>query len=186
MRFELLLSFYFVIFLISCNSNEQSNSLKSSLPADSFAIKEKLLETDSLNFPLREELAIKYYNNNNNLNKAIYHFIKLCQNDKNNKLALTTLGNIYYDSQQFSNAIEYYEKALKLDSLNTNLRCDLATSFLNINNANKALELLKENIKIDYNHLQSHHNISVVYKKLGKTKESVVEMEIFNKLQKNN
>ena len=76
MRVELLLSFCFVIFLISCNSNEQSNSLKSSLPVDSFAIKEKLLETDSLNLPLREELAVKYYNNNN-IDKAIFHLTKL-------------------------------------------------------------------------------------------------------------
>jgi hypothetical protein len=42
--------------------------------------------------------------------------------------------------------------------------------------------LLKENIKIDYNHLQSHHNLSLVYDKLGMKTESAEELAIFDKL----
>lgn len=183
MKFLLLIIFCFTLVLFSCNNYEQSDLLKRDLPVDSIAVKEKLLETDSLNLPLREELAVIYYNKNN-LDKAIYHFIKLCQKDTDNTVALITLGNIYYDSRQFSNAVDYYEKALKYDSLNTNIRCDLATCYLNINNPEKALELLKTNLTIDNNHVQSHYNLSIVYNILGKNKESVKESDIYKKITK--
>ncbi len=184
MKKILFLNFCFAIILISCN-NEQNKT--TTVPSDSLSIKEKLLESDSLNFPLREEVAVQYYNKKN-LEKAVFHLKKLCVHDTDNVMAFITLGNIYYDSKQFSNAILYYEKALFLDTYNTNLRCDLATSYLNINNAEKALELLKENIKIDYNHIQSHYNMYVIYKNLGKDEESTNELEVYNKLlnSKNN
>ncbi|MFH0867648.1 MAG: hypothetical protein V1904_15770, partial [Bacteroidota bacterium] len=69
-----------------------------------------------------------------------------------------------------------------LDSTNTNVRCDMATCYLNIKKPQKALILLKENIKMDNNHSQSHHNLSVVYTELGMTKEAEEESDIFKKM----
>lgn len=52
----------------------------------------------------------------------------------------------------------------------------MATCYLNLKNVEIALKILLENTKIDYNHAQTHHNLSIVYSKLGKPKEASAEM----------
>ena len=91
---------------------------------------------------------------------------------------------MYYDTDQYDNAITYYEKALALNDKNVDVRCDLATCYLNEKKTDQAYKLLKKNLDINPNHAQSHHNLSVVYGQMGKTKEAEAELKIFNSLQK--
>ena len=91
---------------------------------------------------------------------------------------------MYYDSEDYANAVKYYEKELVLDPNNVNVRCDLATCYLNMKKPQVSLSLLKKNLTINPNHAQSHHNLSIVYTQLGKTKEADAEMAVFNSLSK--
>ncbi|MCX6296298.1 MAG: tetratricopeptide repeat protein [Bacteroidetes bacterium] len=179
----------------SCNGNEEKKKDVSSntttniqvaeapiVPANELAMLEKKFEQDSLNFELRSVLAANYYSSGI-LDKAAYHFLRVYEHDNKNLIALSDLGNIYYDGQQFDNAIKYYEKALELDPKNINMKCDLATCYMNINKLNKAIDILNENIKQDYNHSQSHYNLSVILKKTGKTAEAEEEMKVYDKLK---
>jgi len=152
-------------------------------PSDSFAYYENVLAKDSLNTELHKAIATNYYAEKQ-FEKAIEHLRIVCRIDNKNTEAFITLGNIYYDTEQNEKAIEYYEKALLLDYKNVNVRCDLATCYLNIKNAEKSMLLLKENIKISPDHAQSHHNLSVVYSQMGKTKEAEEEIKVFNQLSK--
>jgi tetratricopeptide (TPR) repeat protein len=177
--------------LFACNSNKPIESTipkdlninNDVFPQDSFNYYEKALSEDSLNIDLRIALATNYYAKKQ-FDKAIDHLLLVHRFDNKNIEAIITLGNIYYDSEQNEKAIEYYEKALVFDKENVNVRCDLATCYLNLKNPEKARILLKKNIEINYNHAQSHHNLSVVYSQLGKTKEAEDEMKIFNSLNK--
>jgi len=182
----------FSVTFLACNSktpNEQANKKNnvnqpvSGFPADSFAYYENALAKDTANMGLRMALATNYYSEKQ-YDKAILHLQKVYNSDKKNKDVVITLGNVYYDAGQYDKGIEFYEKALTIDPKNSNVRCDLATCYLNIKNTEKAFKLLKKNIEMDYNHAQSHHNLSVVYKQMGKIKESEEELVIFNKLNK--
>jgi Tfp pilus assembly protein PilF len=150
-------------------------------PADSFALYEKELSTDSLNIEMRLMLANNYYVKKQ-FDNAIYHLKIAVSIDDKNETALVLLGNIYYDIEQSDKAVIYYEKALKINDKNVNVRCDLATSYLNLKDPEKACSLLKKNIQINYNHAQSHHNLSIAYKQLGKIKEAEAEEKIFHQL----
>jgi tetratricopeptide (TPR) repeat protein len=187
MLFKLFAFFCLTIcFFVSCNSiepiniSEVNNQANTSLDNNIESI-EKLLLTDSLNIDIRIDIASRYYSEQN-FEKAFFHFFKVFEIDNKNLNALINLGNIYYDTQQFDKAIIYYDKALIIDKGNINVKCDLATCYLNIKMPEKAIEILKENVAINYNHAQSHYNLAVIYKQIGKIKESDEEMRIFNSL----
>jgi tetratricopeptide (TPR) repeat protein len=163
--------------------NNVQNTGTTAFPQDSFAYYENILVKDSMNVELRMALATNYYSERL-FEKAIDHLLKVVRIDSKNKEALTTLGNVYYDAGQNENAVIYYEKLLALDNKNVNVRCDLATCYLNLKQPEKSLSLLKKNLEIDPNHAQSHHNLSVVYGQLGRTKEAEEQMKVFNSLKK--
>jgi tetratricopeptide (TPR) repeat protein len=178
-------------FAASCNNSELKVSSNPSQNPDPMQMKdpslaldnpesyELALKTDSLNTSIRLRLAGQYYLNKN-YDKALYHYLVVNSIDNKNLAALFNLGNVYYDTQQDQLAIKYYEKYLELDKSNSNVRCDLATCYLNLKNTNKAISLLRENIKINNNHPQSHYNLSVILKQAGKTAEADEEMKIYN------
>ncbi len=43
--------------------------------------------------------------------------------------ALTELGNIYFDTKQYKDAIDYYSRVLKLQPTNTNVRTDMGIAY---------------------------------------------------------
>jgi len=153
--------------------------------ADAHTSTENLLITDSLNTGLRTDLALSYYGNKEFV-KAIRHLLVVQGQDKKNAIALITLGNVYYDTEQDENAIVFYEKALQLEKFNYNVRCDMATCYRRLKKPEIAIRLLKENIKMNYSHAQSHYNLSVIYKEAGKINEAEEEMSAFQKLNSGN
>jgi len=52
---------------------------------------------------------------------------------------LTQAGNIYYDAQQFKEAIEYYTRALEGDPKNTDVRTDMATAYWYLGDPDRAI-----------------------------------------------
>jgi cytochrome c-type biogenesis protein CcmH/NrfG len=50
------------------------------------------------------------------------------KSDPQNADLLAKIGNIYYDTQQYPTAIEYYQQVLKAQPSNTGVRTDLATA----------------------------------------------------------
>ena len=60
--------------------------------------------------------------------------------DPNNVELLANLGNIYYDTQQFTTAIQYYERALQQQPANSGVRTDMATAYWYLGNADTAIQ----------------------------------------------
>jgi len=177
---------------LSCNSNsekksdapttQQTNSVATTqTPSGDLAMLEAKVQQDSQNVEQRNMLAANYYAAGM-LEKAVYHFLKVYERDNINVIALSNLGNIYYDTQQNDKAIEFYERALVLDPENINMRCDLATCYGRINKVKKAIQILRDNIKTNANHEKSHYNLSVWLKQSGDSKEAETEMNIYQSL----
>ena len=53
--------------------------------------------------------------------------------------ALVKLGDLYYDGQQFSDAIQYYQRALAIHPESPDVRTDMGTAYWYSGNADRAL-----------------------------------------------
>src|SRR5208282_1884172 len=59
--------------------------------------------------------------------------------DPANADLLANIGNIYYDTKLYPTAIEYYQRALKVEATNTGVRTDMATAYWYTGNADTAI-----------------------------------------------
>lgn len=57
----------------------------------------------------------------------------------NDPALLAQVGNIYYDTQLYPTAVEYYQKSLAADPKNSSVRTDLATSYFLMSDLDRAL-----------------------------------------------
>jgi cytochrome c-type biogenesis protein CcmH/NrfG len=76
--------------------------------------------------------------------------------------SLVKLGNIYYDGQQFPNAIQYYERALVIHPENPDVRTDMGTAYWYTGNAEKALAAIQTSLKYRPGHPQTLFNLGWV------------------------
>lgn len=59
--------------------------------------------------------------------------------DSNNLELLTSVGNLYYDAQQYPVAVDYYGRVLKLKASDAAVRTDMATAYWYMGNADTAI-----------------------------------------------
>jgi len=59
--------------------------------------------------------------------------------DPTNAGIMESIGNVYYDAQQFPAAIDYYQHALKVQPANTGVRTDMATAYWYTGDADTAI-----------------------------------------------
>ena len=76
--------------------------------------------------------------------------------------AWTQLGNVYFDTSNFSKAIRAYEKSLELSPNNPNVLTDLGVMYRRNGQPDKALEAFDKAIAVDPSHQQSRFNKGVV------------------------
>ena len=72
------------------------------------------------------------------------------------------LGNLYYDSQAYPQAIEYYEKAVSLQPNNADVRTDLGTAYWYTGNADKAIASFEQALTIRPDHAATLFNLGIV------------------------
>jgi tetratricopeptide (TPR) repeat protein len=77
--------------------------------------------------------------------------------------SLIQLGNLYYDSSRFNEAVDYYGRALALDSRNVDVLTDRGTSYWNLGQADAAIGEFQKALGIDGAHAQTLYNMGVVY-----------------------
>jgi cytochrome c-type biogenesis protein CcmH/NrfG len=59
--------------------------------------------------------------------------------DPANPDTLTTIGNLYYDAQQYSVAVDYYARALRAKPADASVRTDMGTAFWYMGDADRAI-----------------------------------------------
>jgi tetratricopeptide (TPR) repeat protein len=75
--------------------------------------------------------------------------------------ALVEVGNIYYDTQNFREAISYYQQSLKLRD-DPNVRTDLGTAYWQLGDADSALREFEDALKLDPRHANTYYNMGLV------------------------
>jgi len=96
------------------------------------------------------------------LAQAAEPMLKELKQNPNNFETIVKVGNLYYDGQQYQNAIEYYQKAVKMRPENSDVRTDLGTAYWYLGDADKALAEFNKALKYKPTHPGTLFNMGVV------------------------
>ena len=72
------------------------------------------------------------------------------------------LGNIYFDAEQFKDAIAWYEQALALNPNDANVSTDLGVAYYYVNQPYRALTQFDHSLKVDPRHIKTLLNVGIV------------------------
>lgn len=90
-------------------------------------------------------------------------FLERVRQNPRDLAALVGLGNAYYDTKRWAEAVPWYEKALAVAPNDVNVRTDLGTAFLYSGNPDKAKEQWLKVLEQDPNKVETHYNLGVLY-----------------------
>lgn len=93
----------------------------------------------------------------------IREYESILAQDPKNLAAVIALGNAYYDSGQWKQAVGVYERALALDPRNTDVRSDMGTAYRNMGLPDKAIAEYRAALKYEPGHQNARYNLGVVY-----------------------
>ena len=88
--------------------------------------------------------------------------IKQLESDPKNSALLYQIGNLYYDAQQYPEAVKYYENSLKIDPKATDVRTDMATAYHLMGQPDRAIQEYDAVLKIDGKHANALFNEGMV------------------------
>lgn len=86
---------------------------------------------------------------------------KVANAEPTNVAVRTELGNLYFDSERFDQAIPWYESALKLAPKSVEVSTDLGVSYLYTQQTDRAITQFENSIAIDPKHLKTWLNIGI-------------------------
>ncbi len=75
---------------------------------------------------------------------------------------LTSIGNVYYDAQQYPMAVEYYTRTLKLKPSDAAVRTDMATAYWYMGNADSAIAEFNKALVYEPNNPNTLFNLGIV------------------------
>ncbi len=84
------------------------------------------------------------------------------KSDPNNAALLASIGNTYYDVQQFPTAINYYLQSLKVDPSNAAVRTDMATAYFYAGNVDAAIDEFNKSLTYEPNKPNTLFNLGMV------------------------
>ncbi len=91
----------------------------------------------------------------------------IAERDTTNVPSRIELGNMYFDGERYTDAIKWYEQALKLSPKDVNVSTDLAVSYYYMGQVDQALNQFDYSLGIDPKHLKTLLNQGIV-KAFGK------------------
>jgi cytochrome c-type biogenesis protein CcmH/NrfG len=94
--------------------------------------------------------------------QAVEPLLEAVKKDPVDYDSLVKLGNMFYDAQQFPDAIQYYERALAIHPENPDVRTDMGTAYWYSGNADKALAAMETSLKYRPGHPQTLFNLGWV------------------------
>ena len=72
------------------------------------------------------------------------------------------LGNMYFDAEQYPQAIGWYEQAFALNSRDANLSTDLGVAYYYTNQPDRAIKQFEHSLSIDPKHVKTLLNMGIV------------------------
>ena len=97
-----------------------------------------------------------------NLTQEIAQLEDVLKRDPNNLQALVSLGNAYFDTNQYNKAIDAYQRALKIDPKNADVRTDMGIMYRSIKDYDSAVREFRQAAKDNPTHINSRFNLAIV------------------------
>jgi cytochrome c-type biogenesis protein CcmH/NrfG len=72
------------------------------------------------------------------------------------------LGNMFFDAEQFREAIAWYEQALSINPNDANVSTDLGVAYYYTNQPDRALRQFDHSLKVDPKHIKTLLNVGIV------------------------
>jgi cytochrome c-type biogenesis protein CcmH/NrfG len=72
------------------------------------------------------------------------------------------LGNIYFDAEQFKDAVVWYEQAIAIKPNDADLSTDLGVAYYYLNQPDRALSQFDHSLKVDPKHIKTLLNVGIV------------------------
>jgi cytochrome c-type biogenesis protein CcmH/NrfG len=72
------------------------------------------------------------------------------------------LANLYFDAEQYSEAVTWYEAAMKLDARNADVSTDLGVSYYYLNQPDRALQQFEHSLAVNPKHTKTLLNLGIV------------------------
>ena len=72
------------------------------------------------------------------------------------------LGNMFFDAEQFSQAINWYEQAIKISPNDANVSTDLGVAYYYTNQPDRALAQFEHSLRVDPAHIKTLLNVGIV------------------------
>jgi len=91
----------------------------------------------------------------------------VAEREASNPKPRVQLGNLYFDAERYTDAIKWYDDALKLAPNDVNVSTDLGVCYYYVNQPDKALEQFDRSLKLDPKHAKTLLNVGIV-KAFGK------------------
>jgi cytochrome c-type biogenesis protein CcmH/NrfG len=79
-----------------------------------------------------------------------------------NAALLAGIGNLYYDAQQYADAVSYYERSLSIQPANTDVRTDMATAYWYLGQSDNAVSEFQKVLKTEPTKANALFNLGVV------------------------
>ncbi len=99
-----------------------------------------------------------------NLQQKLSELKNIVAADPTNFQAWVALGNEYFDSNQFMDAIEAYDKALEIKPNSPNVLTDQGVMFKRLGWFDKAIGNFSKANEVDPSHATSVYNLGIVYR----------------------
>jgi cytochrome c-type biogenesis protein CcmH/NrfG len=96
------------------------------------------------------------------IERAVAPLLQTLKTNPEDFEALAKVGNIYYDAQQFPEAIQYYDRALQIKPENSDVRTDLGTALWYTGDADRAIAEFQKALKYRPGHPETLFNLGVV------------------------
>ena len=72
------------------------------------------------------------------------------------------LGNMFFDAEQYPQAIKWYEQAIKIEPNDPNVSTDLGVAYYYTNQPDRALAQFDHSLKVDPKHIKTLLNVGIV------------------------
>jgi tetratricopeptide (TPR) repeat protein len=120
------------------------------------------------------------------VNKAAAPMLAQLQQRPNDPDLMAKLGNLYYDSQAYPQAIEYYQKVLKLRPSDPDVRTDMGTAMYYSGDADGALKEFQTSLSYNPAHNGTLFNRGVVlWQGKGDAKDAIASWQQLLKINPN-
>ncbi|MBI2829059.1 MAG: tetratricopeptide repeat protein [Acidobacteria bacterium] len=92
----------------------------------------------------------------------VQSLLTVIKNDPKNAGAAVQLANTYFDAEQYTDAIKWYEESLRLDLANPDASTDLGISYYYTGQTDRALRQFEQSLKLDPRHTKTMLNQGIV------------------------